>query len=73
MGEERIVYRVLFGNPKGKRPLERPMCRWENGIRVIVREISWGGVKLIHLGQDGDWCWAVVIAVMNLWVLVPWF
>jgi hypothetical protein len=28
MGEGRSVYRVLVGKPEGKRPLERPRCRW---------------------------------------------
>jgi hypothetical protein len=30
MGERRSVYRVWMGNPKGKRILERPRCRWKN-------------------------------------------
>jgi hypothetical protein len=42
MGEERKVYKVLVGNPEGKRPLGRPMRRWEDGIRMDIREIGWG-------------------------------
>jgi hypothetical protein len=42
MEEERKVCKVLVGNPKGKRPLRRPMRRWENGIRMDLREIGWG-------------------------------
>jgi hypothetical protein len=42
MGEERNVYRVLMGKPEGKRPLERPRRRWEDGIRIDLREIGWG-------------------------------
>jgi hypothetical protein len=38
-GEERNVYKVLVGKPKGKRPLERPRCRWEDRIRVDLWEI----------------------------------
>jgi hypothetical protein len=34
MGEERGVYRVLVGKPEGKRPLERPRCRWEDNIKA---------------------------------------
>jgi hypothetical protein len=30
MGEERKMYKVFMGNPKGKRPIGRPRCRWEN-------------------------------------------
>jgi hypothetical protein len=40
MGEERKVYRVLMGKPEGKRPLGRPRRRWEDGIRMDLREIG---------------------------------
>jgi hypothetical protein len=66
------MYRVLVGKPEGKRPLERPRHRWENGIKMDLREIGWGGVEWIHLAQDRDRWWAIVNVVMNLWVLVPW-
>jgi hypothetical protein len=42
MGEERKVYKVLVGKPEGKRPLGRPRRRWEDGIRMDVREIGLG-------------------------------
>jgi hypothetical protein len=45
MGDRRKVYRVLMGKPEGKRPLERPRRRWEDGIRMDLREIGWGGVN----------------------------
>jgi hypothetical protein len=44
MGEGRNVYRVLVGKPDGKRPLGRPRRRWEDGIKMDLREIGWGGV-----------------------------
>jgi hypothetical protein len=44
MGEERKMYRVLVVKPAGKRPLERPRHRWEDGIRMDLREIGWGSV-----------------------------
>jgi hypothetical protein len=71
MGEERNVYRVLVGKPEGKRPLERPSRRWEDGIKMDLREICWGGVEWIQLAQDRDLWRAVVSAVMNLLVLAP--
>jgi hypothetical protein len=43
MGEERKVYKVLMGKPEGKRPLGRPRRRWEDGIRMDLREIGLGG------------------------------
>jgi hypothetical protein len=72
MGEERNVYRGLMGKPEGKRPLGRPRRRWEDGIRMALREIGWGSVDWIQLAQDRDWWQALVNMVMNLWVLAPW-
>jgi hypothetical protein len=73
MGEGRNVCRVLVGKPEGKRPLGRPRCRWEYGIKMGLREIGWGGggAEWIHLAQDRDLWRAVVNAVMNLEVLAP--
>jgi hypothetical protein len=71
MGEGRNVYRVLVGKPEGKRPLERPRRRWEDGIKMDLRVTGWGGVEWIHLAQDRDRWWAVVNAVMNLRLVVP--
>jgi hypothetical protein len=73
MGEGRSVYRVLVGKPEGKKPLERPRYRWENGIKMDLREIVWGGggVEWLHLAQDRVRWRAVVNAVMNLRVLAP--
>jgi hypothetical protein len=71
MGEERKVYRVLMGKAEGKRPLRRPRHRWEDRIRLDVRENGWGSVECIQLAQDrGRWR-ALVNTVMNLWVLAP--
>jgi hypothetical protein len=53
MGEERKVYKVLVGKPEGKRPLWRPRRRWEDWIRMDLREIGLGGVDCIRLSQDG--------------------
>jgi hypothetical protein len=73
MVEGRNVYRVLVGKPEGKRPLERPRRRWENGIKMDLGEIGWGGgVEWIHLAQDRDRWRAVVNAVMNIRILVSW-
>jgi hypothetical protein len=42
VGEERKMYKVLVGKPEEKRPLQRPAYRWEDGIRMNLREIGWG-------------------------------
>jgi hypothetical protein len=51
MGEERKVYKVLVGNPEGKRPLVRPRRRWEDGIRMDLRETGLGDVDWIRLAS----------------------
>jgi hypothetical protein len=71
MGEGENVYRVLMGKPNGKRPLERPRHRWDDGIKIDLREIGWGGVEWIHLAQDRDHWRAVVNAVMNPQDMMP--
>jgi hypothetical protein len=71
MGVGRNLYRVLVGKPEGKRPLERPRHRWEDGIKMDLRETGWGGVEWTHLAQDRDRWRAVVNAVMNLRVVAP--
>jgi hypothetical protein len=43
VGEGKNVYRVLVGKPTGKRPLERPRRRWEDGIKMDLRETGWRG------------------------------
>jgi hypothetical protein len=69
--EERKVYKVLVGKPEGKRPLGRPRCGWEDGIRMDLTEIGWGSVDWIQLAQERDRWRAVVNTVMNLRVLAP--
>jgi hypothetical protein len=62
----RNVYRLLVGNPEGKRPLGRPKRRWVDNIKIYLGEIGWCGMNWIGLAQDrGRWR-ALVDAVMNL-------
>jgi hypothetical protein len=65
------VYRVLMGKPEGKRSVGRPRRRWEDGIRMDLREIGWGSVDWIQLAQDRYRWRAVVNKVMNLRVVAP--
>jgi hypothetical protein len=71
IGEGRKLYKVLVGKPEGSRPLGRPRRRWEDGIRMDLRETGLGGVDWIRMSQDRDRWRAVVSAVMNLRVLAP--
>jgi hypothetical protein len=66
MGEGRGVYRVLVGRPEGKRPLGRPRRRWEDNIKLDLREIGIYGENWIWLAQDRFQWWAFVNMVMNL-------
>jgi hypothetical protein len=54
IGEERKVYKVLVVKPEGKRTLGRPRRRWEDGIKMDLREIGFGVVDWIRLAQDRD-------------------
>jgi len=50
----------------GKRPRGRPMCRWEDNIKMDLQEVGCGGMDLINLAQDRDRWQALVNGVMNL-------
>jgi hypothetical protein len=43
------MYRILVGKPEGKRPLGRPMSRWEDNIKMELQEVGWVGVDWIEL------------------------
>jgi hypothetical protein len=43
MVERRGAYRALVGKPEGRRPLGRPRRRWEDNIKMDLREVGWGG------------------------------
>jgi hypothetical protein len=66
MGERRGAYRALAGKPEGTRLLGRPRRRWEDNIKMDLREVGWGGVDWVDMAQDRDGWRALVIAVMNL-------
>jgi hypothetical protein len=66
MGEGRGVYRVLVGKPEGKRPLGRPRRRWEDNIKMGLRETVIDGANWIRLAQDRFQRRAFVKTVMNL-------
>jgi hypothetical protein len=53
-GERRGAYRALVGKPEGRRPLARPRRRWEDNIKMDLREVGWGGVDWIDLAHDRD-------------------
>jgi hypothetical protein len=66
MGNGRGAYRVLVGRPECKRPLGGPRRRWEDNIKMDLREIGIDGANWIHLAQDRLQWRACVKTVMNL-------
>jgi hypothetical protein len=54
MGEMRNVYKILVVKPEGKRPFWRPRRRWEDNIKMDLKEIVCEVVLGINLVQDRD-------------------
>jgi hypothetical protein len=56
MGERRGECRALVGKPEGRRPLGRPRRRWEDNIKMDLREVGWGaqtGLMWLRIGTGG--------------------
>jgi transposase len=66
MGEGRGIYRILVGRPEGKRPRGRPRRRWEDNIKMYLRETGINGANWIQLAQDRIQWRACVNTVMNI-------
>jgi hypothetical protein len=49
MGEKWNAYRILLGKPEGNRPQERPIYRWVDNIKMVLREIGWDGMDWIDI------------------------
>jgi hypothetical protein len=67
-GGEEMCIRALVGTPEGRRPLGRSRRRWEDNIKIYLREVGWGGggIDWINLDQDRYKWRALVNTVMNL-------
>jgi hypothetical protein len=59
-------YKILVGKPKGKIPVGRPRRRWEDNIKMGLREIGWCGMDWIDLAQDRYQWRTLLNAAMNL-------
>jgi hypothetical protein len=68
MGEKINAYRDLVGRPKGRRPLGRPRCRWDDDIKMDLKAVACDDGEWIHMTQGKDKWWTVVKTVMKLWV-----
>ena len=60
MEEFRNAYRVLLGSPEEKRSLQRSRCRWEDNIKMDLRDVGCDSGNWIDLAQDSDQSWAYV-------------
>jgi hypothetical protein len=69
MWRGRVVYEILVGRPKCKTPLGRPRRRWEDNIKLVLREIGIDGANWIQLAQYRVQWWDFVSMVMNHRVL----
>jgi hypothetical protein len=62
MGESRI----LVGKSDSRRPLGRPTRRWEDNIKLNLREVGWVGTNWIDLAQNRNKCRDFVNVALNL-------
>ena len=66
MEQSRNAYRVLVGKPEGERPLGRSRRRWEDNIKMDLREVGCDPGDWIALAEDRDQWRVYVRRVMNL-------
>jgi hypothetical protein len=66
MAEMRNAHKILVGKPEGKKPFERPKRRWEDNIKMDLREIGWRNADWMHPAQDRDQWRDLVNTVMSL-------
>ena len=66
MEQSRNAYGILLRKPEGKRPLGRPRLRWEDNIKMDLKEVGCDHGEWIDLAEDRNQWRAYVRAVMNL-------
>ena len=54
IGEDKSTFKILTGTPAGKRPLGRPRRRWEDNIRMDIKEIGINTRNWVDSAQDRD-------------------
>jgi hypothetical protein len=67
-GAKRNPCRILVVQPEGKRRLRKPRSRWEDNIKMGLREIGWGGMDWTYPAQDREQWRALATTLMNLQV-----
>ena len=66
MEKDRSAFKILTGTPAGKRPLRRPSRRWEDSIRIDLKEIGKNTRNWVDSAQDEDYWRTLVNAALNL-------
>ena len=66
MEKGKSVFKIFTGKPTGKRPFGRLRCRWENNIRMYLKEIAIHTINCVDSAQDRDYWGALVNAALNL-------
>jgi hypothetical protein len=67
-GAMRNAYKIFGRKPEGKKTLGRYRRRWDDNIKMDLKEVGFGDVDWSHMAQDKDRWRAVVNTVRNLWV-----
>ena len=68
MEEGRNAFKILTGEPAGKRPLGKPRCRSEDNIRMYLKEMCNNKRNWVDSAEDRDYWRALLNAALNLWV-----
>ena len=68
MKEGRSAFKMLTCTPSGKRPLGRPRRKWEDNIRMNLKEIGINTRNWVDAAQDRHYWKVLVDAILNLWV-----
>ena len=66
MEEDGSALKILTDKPAGRRPLGKPGRRWEDNIRMDIKEIDVNTTNWIDLAQDIDYLRALVNGALKL-------
>jgi hypothetical protein len=69
MGEGWSASIILTGTPAGKRPLGRPRPRWEENIRMVLKEIGINTRNWVDSAQDKE-CWRTLVNYLFIYFYV---
>jgi hypothetical protein len=58
--------KILVEEPEGRIPLGRQRLKWENDIKIDLKQMGWESVEFIYLAKDRDCLRVDVNTVMNL-------